>query len=306
MKYIKLFMLLIAMSSFVACSDDDNNVNTMECSVGFASTEVTVNEAVSGGYAQIPITVSGHRNGPVRVVITTAPNGENPAIEGEHYTITDKTLNLNTDTLESGTINVEVKVIDDTEINPNRQFTLTIASAEGAEITTQQVTVTLKDNDGNFYEAFAGKWTLTALSLTSGTQISKSVTISAAEEGSADYEKYLTLEAKDLFGFAETSKIRLAYEFDLETQAGTLMFTCDENIGTWNNYDLYLYPFDGQYLYNGNYGTIWQLTEEGRLPNTITFDPSLMENLYLGCFVVSGNDLLGYLEVITNIVLTKE
>lgn len=300
-------MLLVAMSAFVACSDDDN-VNTMECTVGFASTEVTISEAVSGGYAQIPITVSGHRNGPVRLTVTSAPTSENPAVEGEHYTITDKTLNLNADTFENGTINVEVKVIDDTDINENRQFTLTIASVEGAEVTTQQMTVTIKDNDGNFYEAFAGNWTLTAYSLTDGQTVSKSVTISAAEEGTADYENYLTLNATGLFGGGsnETDEIRLAYTFDLDSQQGTLAFICDESMGAFGNYDLLLYPFDGQYLYNGNYGTTWQLTDDGKLPNTITFDPSIMQNLYLGCFAVSGGNIAGYLGVYTNIVLTKE
>lgn len=299
-------MLLFAMSAFVACSDDDD-VNTTECTVGFESTEQTVSEATNG-YVQIPIAVSGHRNGPVKVTIEAAPAGENPAIEGEHYMITDKTLNLNADTQETGTINVELKIIDDSEINENRQFTLTIASVQGAEVTTQQMTVTIKDNDGNFYEAFAGNWTLTAYSLTDGQTVSKSVTISAAEEGTADYENYLTLNATGLFGGGsnETDEIRLAYTFDLDSQQGTLAFICNESMGAYGNYDLLLYPFDGQYLYNGNYGTTWQLTDDGKLPNTITFDPSMMQNLYLGCFAVSGGNIAGYLDVYTNIVLTKE
>lgn len=298
-------MLLFAMSAFVACSDDDD-VNTLESTVGFADTETTVSEAISGGYAQIPINVSGRRNGPVNVTITTEPVGENPAVEGEHYFITDKTLNLNADDEENGVINVELKVIDDQEINENRQFKMIIASANGAEITTQEILVTLKDNDGNFYEAFAGRWTLTAISVANRTTVTKDVIITAAEEGSADYERYLTMESTNLFGVNESSKIRLEYNFDLETKSGTLFFICDENIGTWNGYNLLLYPFDGQYLYNGNYGTVWQLAEDGKLPNKITFDPSLMDNLYLAGFAESGGNIAGFLDVFTNITLTKK
>lgn len=304
MKYIKLFMLLFAMSAFVACSDDDD-VNTLESTVGFADTETTVSEAISGGYAQIPINVSGRRNGPVNVTITAEPVGENPAVEGEHYFITDKTLNLNADDEESGTINVELKVIDDQEINENRQFKLIIASANGAEITNQEIIVTLKDNDGNFYEAFAGRWTLTASSPYNGS-ITKTVTITAAEEGTADYEKYLTMEASNLFGYNENSKIRLAYDFDLSTKTGMISVMCDENIGRLlDQYDMYLYPFDGRSLYNGNYTAKWQLTEEGKLPGTISFDPSLNGNTYLGCFAPSNGQYL-IVDAIVNIVLTKQ
>ena len=151
--------MMAVLPFFASCSDDDD-VNTGECTVGFASNAITVDE--TAGYVQIPINVSGHRNGPVQVKIESAAAGENGAVEGEHYAITDKSLNLNSDTLSTGTINVEVKIIDDSEINSNRQFTLTIASAAGAEITTQQTTVTISDNDADFYKAFAGVWTFSA------------------------------------------------------------------------------------------------------------------------------------------------
>ena len=150
-----------ALPFFTSCSEDDNEVNTRECTVGFESKAVTLDE--TAGYGQIPIAVSGHRNGPVRVTIEAAPTGTETAVEGILYMITDKTLNLNQDTLTTGTINVEEKFIDDSETNDDRQFTLTITSAEGAEITTQQTTVTISDNDGDFYRAFAGTWTITAM-----------------------------------------------------------------------------------------------------------------------------------------------
>ena len=113
-------LLALALPFFASCSDDDD-VNTAECTVGFESAALTYSEATSD-YVNIPIAVKGHRNGPVRVTIETAPEGATPAVEGENYMITDKTLNLNADTLSTGTINVELKIINDNEINDDRSF----------------------------------------------------------------------------------------------------------------------------------------------------------------------------------------
>ena len=126
-------LLAIALPFIWSCSDNGDDINTGQCTVGFASEEVEINEATSG-YTNIPINVSGLRNGAVKIKIEAAPVGENGAVEGKHYFITDKTLNINADTLSTGTLNVEVKTLDDNVINDPRQFTLTIVSAKGAEI----------------------------------------------------------------------------------------------------------------------------------------------------------------------------
>ena len=115
MKFIKsLILLAAAVPFFASCEDDD--VNSAQCTLGFASSTVEISEA-SSGYLQIPINVTGKRNGPIHVTIEATPAGQNGAVEGENYIITDKTLNLNADTLSTGTINVELKIINDNEIN---------------------------------------------------------------------------------------------------------------------------------------------------------------------------------------------
>lgn len=181
-------LLAVSLPLFTSCSEDDDVNTVAECTVGFESTDITVSEL--DGYVKIPIAVSGRRNGPVRLTVEAASTGTNGAVEGENFTITDKTLNLNADTLSTGTINVEVKVIDDRVINDDRQFTLTITAAQGADITTQQTTVTITDNDGDFYAAFAGTWTLKAKN-SSDADVTKDIEIVAYAEGSPDYEKSL-------------------------------------------------------------------------------------------------------------------
>ena len=117
MKYIKLFMLLAVVSLFAACSSDDD-YNTNETTVSFANNAITTKE--SAGIVNIPINVTGLRNGDISLRIVTEEVGENPAKEDVNYMITDKTLTLKADTLQSGVINVEVKMVDDNEINENR------------------------------------------------------------------------------------------------------------------------------------------------------------------------------------------
>ena len=182
MKYIKLFMLLAVVSLFAACSSDDD-YNTNETTVSFANNAITTKE--SAGIVNIPINVTGLRNGDISLRIVTEEVGANPAKEDVNYMITDKTLTLKADTLQSGVINVEVKMVDDDEINENRTFKLTIASVNGATVgTNASTTITIRDNDAAFYEKFFGKWTLSGNieGSTGVSPFSKDVTISGVTD----------------------------------------------------------------------------------------------------------------------------
>ena len=153
MKYIKLFMLLVAATVFAACSDDDS-WNSKEVTVGFDNPTLSIKE--NGGLVNIPINVKGLRNGDIALVIKAEETGDNPAVEDVNYMITDKTLNLKADDLEEGVVNIELKTIDDQEINENRTLKLIIADAKGATIENNEITITLRDNDAAFYEKFFG------------------------------------------------------------------------------------------------------------------------------------------------------
>lgn len=299
-------LLAVAVPFLTSCSDDDD-VNTAECTVGFESANYAFSEA-SGGYVSVPIQVSGHRNGPVRVVVSAAPSGEVQAIEGEHYVITDKTLNLNADTLGTGTINVQLKLIDDDEINPAREFTLSIVSAEGAQITTQQTTVTIKDNDGNFYEAFFGKWTMTATSVVSKSQITKEITFGGTtDESNPNYETMLTAEASNFLGAGEQLNWNILYEFYDDTKEGVIGFVCGEPIGKvatqQGEVDL-IWAYDSG---NGKLGIDvlpieWKLDENGRLPKTLVVPSNY--TLYMGTII--GGNQFSYFDAYYDIVLTKK
>lgn len=305
MKYIKLFMILaVALPFFTSCSEDDD-VNTSECSVGFESTEIATSEYVDG-YLNVPIAVTGKRNGPIRLTITAEGTGDNPAVEGTHFTITDKTLNLNADTLSTGTINVEVKIIDDIEMNDDRQFTLTIADADGADITTAQTTVTILNNDG-FYKALFGEWTLSATSARFG-QISCDVTLSGTEdENDPAYENILTATTHNLLGAGEDITFSWAYAFDSVERTGQVGWLCDQStIGQLT---------DGSELWLGidstGSGSItlgyfigsWALGENGEPAQTITF-PAAPANLDILYYAPDGG-LYPY-DMLSNIMLTRK
>ncbi len=301
MKYIKLFMLLaVVMPFFTSCSDDDD-VNTAECTVGFEETEVITSEYVEG-YLNIPIVVTGKRNGPIHLTVKAEGTGENPAIEGTHFTVTDKTLNLNADTLSNSTINVEVKIIDDTEMNADRQFTLTITDASGADITAGQTTVTIMNNDG-FYKSLFGEWTLTATSMYSGN-ISCDVILSGTEdENSPEYENILTATTTNFLGIGETLTFSWAYNFDSLTRAGQVGWLCDQStIATLSGgLEMFLGIDNGDGSISlGYFIGDWALSPEGEPANTIEF-PSSLDLLYYG-----PDGRLSLYDMYTNIKLTRK
>jgi len=293
MKKIQLLMLMMAaLPFFVSCSDDDE-VNTKECTVGFENEEFVIEETATG-YTKIPITVSGHRNGPVKIIVEASPLDENGAVEGKHYMITDKTLNINADTLSSGTMNVEIKVIDDRDINEDRQFKLTIVSAQGAEISAKTTTIRIKDNDGDIYKSFVGTWIINAKQEVYDseghpipgqyTDFSTEVNISGTtNENHPDYENILYAQAPGMFnvGVPLDCSWRFRFSFDMATKKGKIAFICGEIVATFDGgYQWIWVTDDGQYLTDDDITAEWSLDENNQVPETIKFPEGQFLYLY--------------------------
>lgn len=275
MKYIKLFMLLAVVSLFAACSSDDD-FNTNEATVSFASDSVVTKE--SAGLVNIPINVTGLRNGNVTVTVKAEEVGTNPAKEDVNYMITTKTINLKADTLKSGVMNVEVKMVDDSEINDNRSFKLTIVSANGAKVgTNASAVVVIRDNDAAFYEKFFGKWKLTGKQYDgeSTTDFSKDVTITGVtDEDNADYDNILTATGSGLLnvGVSLDCEWHFRYSFNKETKQGTLGFICGEQIASYGTkYQWVWATDDGNSFTTTDLTASWSLGENDAMPSTITF-----------------------------------
>ena len=294
--------LLAALAVPFLTSCDDDEFNTKECTVGFTNSQMTVSE-FTDGYVNIPIAIDGRRNGPIHITVSTEGTGSTPAVEGENYAITDKTLNVNPDTLSTGTVNVELRLIDDYIMNADRQFTLTITSVDGATVETNQITVTITDNDGNFYDAFAGQWYFNATNL-DGAQIKRPLTITAAQQSDADYENVLYATASNLCGYSETLTWQFQWVYDDAAGMGVLAFLPSQttSIGSYGGvYSLHWQASpNGSSISNTPIEAYWDISETG-IPQTITFD-----NTYMLLCCASNGQGLALMQGFMNITLTRE
>ncbi|MBQ6651913.1 MAG: hypothetical protein IJM81_00750 [Prevotella sp.] len=277
MKYAKIFMLFLAAGLFAACSDDDDAVNSQQTSVGFASEELVVKE--NSGYVNVPIQIEGYRNGNIYVEVEAAPTGENPAIEDEHYMITDKTLTLLNDTTETATMNVQIKTIDDQEINEARTFALNIKSLEGGQLTTKTINITLRDNDAAFYEKFFGKWRISFYDYDNDGNyavIEKNITITGpTDEEDPEYDNILTVSAPSMYnvGVDLDFSWHFRYSFDAATKTGTLGFIMFETVSTYST--SYAWTFlsdDGEQYLTDDLVAEWALGANDAFPTTIEWE----------------------------------
>lgn len=219
MKYIKLFMLMAAVTLLGACSSDDDSWNSAaDVTVGMQSQTMTVSEGK--GIFNVPVVVNGETNGNVFVTVEVEEVGTNPAKEDVNYIVTDKTINIT-----DGTGNVEIETVDDDDINDPRTFKVTIVDAKGAKISENaSTTISLKDNDAEFYSKLQGKW---KMSYEEDSQAdSWDVTITGAtDENDPDYNKYLYVSG--MMGQPWTTAV-LTYNFDPVTKTGYVAF---DNLG---------------------------------------------------------------------------
>lgn len=302
MKYLKLLILLVCASVFASCSDDDN-FNTKSATVGFTVDQVTFKE--NSGLVNIPIEIKGRINGDIKLVVSVSGKGDNPAEENKNYIITDKSLTMlaANDTAATATLNVELTTVDDDVINENREFTLTIASCKGAEVSRKSIDVTLRDNDAAFYEKFFGSWKLEGtLQNSSGTsKISKDIVISGpTDESDKSYNNYLTVSASKMMNVGADLDFtwRFAYTFDKKTKTGTLALVMGEEVSkfggtySWSFYSL----DDAGARVETPYTTTWSL-ENGVFPKTISLFPDKAIAFYGG--KASGKGTWAYFEFIS-------
>lgn len=230
MKYIKIFMLMVAATFFVACSSDDESWNTTSNAVvSMGKSEITWKE--NKGLVNVPITVTGERNGLVQVTVTVAETGSNPAMDDIHYIITSKTIVIPADAT-SGSI--ELRTIDDADINENRTFTMTISDVKGATLGDATALITLKDNDSEFYEKLQGTWTMSAADVDDPSLVDNyTVEIVGFDEDEAGYNK--TLYIVGFMGYNWT-EMELAYEYDSATKEGSVSLVFPSAFATGVNF----------------------------------------------------------------------
>ena len=110
MKFRKIYALLLTSFLFVACSEEES-WNSSDVTVNMAQEEVLVKE--SAGIFNVPVTVSGELNGPIKVTVEVTEAGENPAMEDVHYIVTSKSIVIPADATGG---NIEICAVDDNDI----------------------------------------------------------------------------------------------------------------------------------------------------------------------------------------------
>lgn len=231
MKYNKIFALLLATAAFAGCSKEDISWNSSDATVGMGQAELVVKE--NKGMVNVPLVVDGELNGPVEVTVEVAEVGENPAMEDVHYIVTSKSYVIAEDATEG---KIEFKTVDDPDINEARTFVITIKKVNGAKVSeAASTTVTLKDNDSQFYEKLQGRWKMNS---TAGTW---NINIIGAEEGQDGYNE--VFQVTGIMGYDWTS-MTMFYSYDVATKTGYVyipfgyIFAEDVNFGLGGTQDV--------------------------------------------------------------------
>lgn len=299
MKLKNIFISLLAATALVACSDDDASWNTGAATVEMGQQTISVRE--NAGLFNVPITVTGEQNDYIRVTVEVAETGTTPAMEDVHYYVTSKSIVIPADATSG---NIEIKTVNDNDINETRTFTVTIVSAEGATIGSQNTTtVELRDEDSDFYEKLKGDWTMTGVDASTGGAANWSVTITSVDEGEAGYGEELIL-----MGFNNQSALvlNMLYHYDVASQTGSVEILYGTTMGQLN--------FTGLGVCDVMAGSVSDagsiiVPASGSIPGTwnadmteVTFDP---DAALIGA-VVQGGSIMGYYGgLMGDIALTK-
>lgn len=240
MKYLKILMMIVTVSFFASCSDDDD-YNTKEATVGFEKAELVFSEGA--GLQEIPVFVSNkHRNGDIKFRIEVEEFGAEPAVKDSMYYITGYDFNIPADSLVDR-VNVEIKFINDRIPTANRQFKMNIVGLKGANAGITSTIVTLEDNDGEAftYESLFGKYNFEMDFIQNGPVPVLAVANMGGAANQADprYNKELLLTTTPNLGGLGPVKLQfpMSYTYDQETKAGEVGFIMNKKVSTIENGD---------------------------------------------------------------------
>lgn len=305
MKYIKLFMLMVAAILFTACSDEETYNTDATTVVEFEKTTMTVKE--NEGLIKLPVKITGKRNGMIRLTIKAEGvdgGSEAPSYvaakesangsEGD-YSITTKTLVVKTDTITSEVMNFEMKVLDDKIINSDRKVRFTL-SVEGAKLGAKNtLDVKIENDERTVYDLLAGDWVMSysemqfdkegnPLMNEDGTPVVKDYTadvtlsVIADDDSPLRGKQVLAYTSKFYFSLAE-SEVPLSwsfnYSYDEATKNGQLNFNCisKEIILSIGDYKFSWQVAKNKKLADGEIKGKFTVDENNVVSKEITFNP---------------------------------
>lgn len=306
MKYIKLFMLMVAAILFTACSDDETYNTDATTAVEFEKTTMTVKE--NEGLIKLPVKITGKRNGMIRLTIKAEGvdgSSEAPSYvaakesangsEGD-YSITTKTLVVKTDTITSEVMNFEMKVLDDKIMNSDRKVRFTL-SVEGAKLGAKNtLDVKIENDERTVYDLLAGDWVMSysevqfdkegkPLMNEDGTPVVKDytsdVTLSVITDDDSPLrgKQVLAYTSKFYFSLADM-EVSLSwsfnYSYDEAAKNGQLNFNCTSKETIFS---IQGYAFSWQVAKNNNLddGEIkgkFTVDENNVVSKEVTFNPN--------------------------------
>lgn len=306
MKYIKLFMLMVAAILFTACSDEETYNTDATTAVEFEKTTMTVKE--NEGLIKLPVKITGKRNGMIRLTIKAEGvdgSSEAPSYvaakesangsEGD-YSITTKTLVVKTDTITSEVMNFEMKVLDDKIMNSDRKVRFTL-SVEGAKLGAKNtLDVKIENDERTVYDLLAGDWVMSysevqfdkegnPLMNEDGTLVVKDytsdVTLSVITNDDSPLrgKQVLAYTSKFYFSLAD-SEVPLSwsfnYSYDEAARNGQLNFNCTskETIFSIQGYAFSWQVAKNNKLADGEIKGKFTVDENNVVSKEVTFNPN--------------------------------
>lgn len=216
------------MSIFCSCSDDD--MNTAEATVSMGEATYSVKE--NRGLFTIPVVVSGEQNGDIKVAVDVRSVSSNCMVD-KHFMVTSTEVVIPS---SKKSVNIEIKTVDDREINEDRQFEVSISSVQGASIGTNKNTlITLIDNDDIPYDRMDGIWTVTATNMltddtTPATWETRLSTV--VDETEAGYGSIITMSPWTIWDGESYDFIShtMLFNYSASSQTATVTFKLGEKM----------------------------------------------------------------------------
>lgn len=226
-----LFALVCSLCLFSSC-DEKKPMNTTDATVSMGEMTMAVKE--SKGLFYVPVVVSGEQNGEIRVKVEVKSESSNCTVD-KNFILTSADIII---PANKKSVNIEIKSIDDREINDDRQFSVSIVNVNGAKVGSSNKTlVTLLDNDDIPYDRMDGEWIVTAKDdIDEGRQISWTTRLTTAiDETEEGYGSLITMSPWRMYdgetyeGVLDISHT-LAFKYNAASQTATLTLKLGETM----------------------------------------------------------------------------